>query len=82
MPNALSVEPFILECSELARQLDSLSSREDRRAIALALEQGRKDYENLRRKGDAMPMTASETALARIMLDVLMARPKFLEKRA
>ena len=81
MPAESTVERYILECSELARQLDSLSSRDDRRAIAAAVEQGRKDYESLRRKADTMAMTAPEASLARIMLDGLMARLKFLEKR-
>lgn len=82
MPGELTVEQYILECGELSRQLDAIGSRDDRRAIAVALEQGRKDYDSLRKKGDTIAMTASEASLARIMLDGVLARLKFLEKRA
>lgn len=82
MPNPLTVEQFILQCSEISRHLDAISTRDDRRAIALALEQGRKDYESLRRQRDALLLAASEAPLIQIMLDGLLARLKFLEKQA
>lgn len=82
MSSNLTVEQLIGECTELSRQLDSIGSRDDRAMIALTLEQGWKSYRNLRTSGDALSMTASEVALVQIMLDGLLARLKFLEKRA
>ena len=77
-----AVNEFILECSEISRRLDAISTRDDRRGRVVALELGRREYGRLETRRAMLAMTAAEARLVQIMLDGLLARLKFLEKRA
>jgi hypothetical protein len=77
-----AVNEFILDCSEVSSRLDAVSTHDHRTAIAHVLGQARNDYKRLLFTRDMLFMTRTEASIIEIMLDRLLARLKFLEKRA
>jgi len=75
------VDDFLVECAEIAMRLDLVGIRDDRGTIATALAQGRSDYDRLVRRQHALWMTNSEASLIQKMMDRVLARLRFLEKR-
>jgi hypothetical protein len=79
-PSILVVNQFIIDCGELARELDSVGVRDGRDAIHSTLAKCRIDYLKLLQKRDEMFMTPCELPIIQMMLDGLLARLSFLER--
>jgi hypothetical protein len=77
-----AVNQFILECGELARRLDSVNTRDGQSAMSSTVEKGRDDYDQLLRTRDALPTTSIDAPFLQLILDGLLARLQFLERRA
>jgi hypothetical protein len=76
-----AVNDFLVECAGIAKRLDAVDVRDDRGVIATVVAQGRSDYDGLVGRKDALWMTNTEASLVQTMMDRVLARLKFLEKR-
>jgi hypothetical protein len=79
-PSTLAINQFIIDCSELARKLDSVGSRDGKDTVNLTLGECRIEYVELQKRRDEMFMAACDLPIIQIMLDGLLARLSFLER--
>ena len=78
----LSVNEFILECSELWLRLDPASNRLGQQIVVLSLDSALRSYEMLLRKRVALPTTPDDAPLVSDVLDGLLERLQLLGAHA
>ncbi len=77
----IPVNDFLVDCAETAMRLDAVGVRDDHGVIAASLARGQSDYDRLLSRQRTLWMTEAEASLIQRMMDRLLARLKFLEKR-
>jgi hypothetical protein len=78
----LTVDQFILECSELSIRLDSVNRRAGDETVVSAFRRGWSEYDSLVRRRDELEISRTDAPLIQLMLDGLRARLQHLTKDA
>lgn len=76
------VQQFILDCAELASNLDSLDTGDQRAALLAGILSGQTEYHALLLRRNTLSPSSAEEAWVDFMIDCLVSRLKFLGSRA